>query len=294
MSVDLHMHSLFSVDGFATPEELMEAKAAEGLAAVALTDHNCIDGLSRARAAAARLRLKFITGAEFDVMWHGNEQHMLAFGFDPTDQVLARLCARNFRQYTLNFARFLPILAKRYGVSAQTLSAGLPAQYRTHPSPVLNKWFARDYMTKTHTFSDPQDALHRMHEVATEAEQGIEHPWDWLEMKTVRDAVHAAGGILLVAHPGNYLRGSLKERFKFVESLLAEGLDGFELFHPAIAAEKHLDELVAETKRLGCALSGGTDTHYDNTRPFQAAPDFLVPDWVLETIDAALARRRSA
>ena len=44
MTCDLHIHSVFS-DGSYTPAELIDASVALGLSAVALTDHNTVDGL---------------------------------------------------------------------------------------------------------------------------------------------------------------------------------------------------------------------------------------------------------
>ena len=46
MSCDLHTHSTFS-DGTCTPEEIVSAAEALGLTAVALCDHNDVDGLPR-------------------------------------------------------------------------------------------------------------------------------------------------------------------------------------------------------------------------------------------------------
>ena len=54
MIVDLHMHSTAS-DGSLAPAELMRRVAEAGVAMVALTDHDCIDGLSEAADAARSL-----------------------------------------------------------------------------------------------------------------------------------------------------------------------------------------------------------------------------------------------
>ena len=51
MAVDLHLHSVFS-DGTATPEEIVAAAADVGLSGIALTDHDTLDGIPRATAAA--------------------------------------------------------------------------------------------------------------------------------------------------------------------------------------------------------------------------------------------------
>lgn len=291
MPADLHCHSLFSVDGWATPEELAESMAAAGIGTLALTDHNTVEGLARCRSRAVELGLRFINGAEFDAMWRGAEHHFVAFGFDPDHPALCGLCRRQFAQYEVNFARFLPILERRYGVTRADLVAGLPGRYRSHPAPVINKWYARGFLLSRGVFADEKASLKVMSDVAAEAEQGTNRPWDWVGVEEVRDTVHAAGGILLLAHPAGYRRGNLRAQLDLIEGLLGLGLDGFELYHPSNMLEPHFDELVAAAHRLGCAVSGGSDSHRDETRTVQAPRGFQVPDWVIETIDRAQRSR---
>ena len=63
MSCDLHTHSTFS-DGTSTPEELVSAAQELGLTAVALCDHNDVDGLPRFLAAARGGRTAAVPGTE--------------------------------------------------------------------------------------------------------------------------------------------------------------------------------------------------------------------------------------
>ena len=61
--VDLHTHSTAS-DGALPPEEVVAAARAAGLAAIALTDHDALDGVAPARAAGERLGVRVIAGTE--------------------------------------------------------------------------------------------------------------------------------------------------------------------------------------------------------------------------------------
>jgi hypothetical protein len=283
MTAELHCHSLFSVDGWATPGELIERAAAAGVGTFSLTDHNTLDGLEQGRARAGELGLDFITGLELDVAWRGDGRHMLAFGFDPANGRLAALCRRQFAQYEANFARFMPVLQRRYGVTEEQLRAGLAARYRGHPAPVLNKWFARGFLLERGIFADAASARRAMSDVAAEAERDVPEPWTWAGLDEVLAAVHDAGGLLLLAHPAGGLRGNLAAQRELIHAALAAGLDGFELYHPSSMAEPHFAELVAEARRLGCAVSGGSDTHadpHDRSDPM----GFAVPDWVAGTL----------
>ena len=60
---DLHTHSCFS-DGTCTPAEILEQAAAMGLSAVALTDHNTVEGLPSFLSAARGNPVVAIPGVE--------------------------------------------------------------------------------------------------------------------------------------------------------------------------------------------------------------------------------------
>jgi small subunit ribosomal protein S13 len=73
---DLHTHSLFS-DGTYTPAQLIDAAVEAGLAALALTDHNTVDGIADFLAAGEGKPIEVIPGIEFSVDYDGTELHLL-------------------------------------------------------------------------------------------------------------------------------------------------------------------------------------------------------------------------
>ena len=73
---DLHTHSLFS-DGTYTPAQLIDAAVEAGLAALALTDHNTVDGVADFLAAGEGKPIEVIPGIEFSVDYDGTELHLL-------------------------------------------------------------------------------------------------------------------------------------------------------------------------------------------------------------------------
>jgi predicted metal-dependent phosphoesterase TrpH len=78
---DLHLHTLFS-DGTFTPEELAAQGARFGLAALALTDHDTVEGCARLDLACRELGLHSIAGAELTAEQDGNEVHILGYFLD--------------------------------------------------------------------------------------------------------------------------------------------------------------------------------------------------------------------
>jgi predicted metal-dependent phosphoesterase TrpH len=81
MFADLHLHSYFS-DGTYSPEEVVAHAARFGLAALALTDHDSVEGCARMDAACEAADIEFIPGAEFTAEQGGNELHVLGYFLD--------------------------------------------------------------------------------------------------------------------------------------------------------------------------------------------------------------------
>jgi len=85
---DLHCHSTYS-DGVLPPSELVRRAATRGVDVLALTDHDELQGLAEARAAAAVEGISFVAGAELSVSWEAHTLHVVALAIDPDDAELA-------------------------------------------------------------------------------------------------------------------------------------------------------------------------------------------------------------
>ena len=88
--IDLHTHSTAS-DGTYTPAEVAKLASAIGLSAIALTDHDTIDGLKEFQETGKEFGLETIPGIEFAALWpkyHRPEIHIVGLGFDPSHPLL--------------------------------------------------------------------------------------------------------------------------------------------------------------------------------------------------------------
>lgn len=83
--IDLHVHSNAS-DGTLTPASVVELAAQKGLSAIALTDHDTIEGIPEALEAAKSLPLEVIPGIELSCVYLGEEIHILGLYVDPADK----------------------------------------------------------------------------------------------------------------------------------------------------------------------------------------------------------------
>jgi predicted metal-dependent phosphoesterase TrpH len=79
--VDLHTHSAAS-DGSYAPGEVVRLAREGGLAAIALTDHDTVDGLPEAVAAGAAYGVEVIPGVEISARFPGGSMHILGLFVD--------------------------------------------------------------------------------------------------------------------------------------------------------------------------------------------------------------------
>ncbi len=100
--IDLHLHTLFS-DGVSTPEQVAEEAQKMGLAAIALTDHDTIEGCPRLAKACAERGIEFVPGTELSTDIEGHEMHLLGYFLDTMNEELIRETTRYQQNATRQF-----------------------------------------------------------------------------------------------------------------------------------------------------------------------------------------------
>jgi 3',5'-nucleoside bisphosphate phosphatase len=240
--VDLHTHTIFS-DGQLTPEALVAHAVERQLVAIAVTDHDSIDGIARARAAAPA-GLEIVPGIEISTTMNGHDLHVLGYFVDPGDAALATRLKR-FRKERIDrvraIGRRLAALDVPVDVDEVLATAGPGVVGRPHVAAAL--------IRLGHVRS-MDDAFKRFLGARAEAfvPRPAFHPAEAIAM------IGEAGGVSVLAHPGAAVPDGM------VRELVAAGLDGIEVWHPqhGPALLKRYRELAAE---LDLLVTGGSDYH---------------------------------
>ncbi|MDD2679983.1 MAG: PHP domain-containing protein, partial [Candidatus Omnitrophica bacterium] len=89
---DLHLHTIFS-DGTYAPEELVSQSLKKGLSAIAIVDHDTVDGLAPALAASEESGLEVLSGVELSAEYKNQEVHILGYLIDYRDPALLKKTA---------------------------------------------------------------------------------------------------------------------------------------------------------------------------------------------------------
>ena len=136
---DLHTHSTFS-DGTFTPTELVEEAKRLGLAVIALTDHNTVDGLPEFVLAGQRFCVPTVGGVEFSVDYEGKELHILGLFIEPKayEQVRAFTAEYKRKKEESNIALVAALNKAGYAIDIDKIRARTNGQFnRAHVAAEL-------------------------------------------------------------------------------------------------------------------------------------------------------------
>lgn len=272
LNADLHCHSNVS-DGTLTPEEVAARAHRNGVELWSLTDHDEIGGQERARDAAHRLGMSYLSGSEISVTFAGRTVHIVGLGFDANDTDLAHGLAatRGGREQR---ARNMAADLERVGVYGAFEGA---LKYVGNPDLISRTHFAR-YMVEIGVCKELSDVFKRY---LTEGKPGyVEHRWAKLS-----DAVRwitEAGGVAVIAHPGRYDL-TPNEEFALFDEFKALGGLGVEVVtgsHTVPEYQKYAD-LACE---LDLLASRGSDFHdpkesHTDLGTLPALPKRVRPVW---------------
>jgi predicted metal-dependent phosphoesterase TrpH len=191
--IDMHVHTSAS-DGTMAPAEVVSLAARSGLKAVAITDHDTVDGLAEAQAAGAKEGLEVVPGIEISVDYNG-EMHILGYYIDPQNHDLRQGLA-DLRRYRdeRNPQMIKKLRALNFDITLEEVAraAGDGVSGRPH--------FARVMLQKgwVHSFDEAFDRYLGIGQPAYVKKEKLT-PAEGIAL------VAKAGGIPVLAHP-KYLK----------------------------------------------------------------------------------------
>jgi len=246
----------------------------KGFSAIALTDHDTVEGCPRAAAACEQAGIEFIVGTELTADLKGTELHILGYFLDMENQLLLAEIAKcqatrqdRIREIVdrLN-RRGVPLKAERVFAIANCQSPGRPHVARA----LVEDGFC----------SGMDEAFERFLKRGRPA---------WVPKRRISAAeainlIHTAGGLAVMAHPG------LNRSDDVIPPVVKSGLDGIECFHTrhsTAASERYLE--MADRYKL--LVTGGSDCHgMSKGRPLIGT--IKLPYQHVQLLKIAVARRR--
>lgn len=249
--VDLHVHSTRS-DGTYTPTELVNYAVEKGLSAFALTDHDTIDGIDEAVAAAKDKPVTVIPGIEYSTEYLGRDVHIVGLFIDYKAPAFVEYLTR-FKQSRID---------RNHKLCKNLQDAGIDITYdaliQMFPDAVITRAHYAKYLLAKGYVTSLKDAFARY--------VGDHTPYfvhrEKITPEKVIQLTLKAGGVPVLAHPTLYHLG--KEQLDIlVSTLKSKGLIGMECIYSTFspAEEREMKALAAKYELLP---SGGSDFHGAN------------------------------
>lgn len=275
MPIDLHTHSTAS-DGTESPTRVVEMAAAHRLTALALTDHDTLQGVPEARAAASEHGIELVPGTELSVEYARGGMHLVVLWLEPgpgplQDRLEALQGGRDHRNRLIvsRLAELgLPLTYEEVEAEAGGGSVGRP-----HIASVM---VGKGYVPSI------ADAFELWLAAGRPAYVGR------LRL-TPEEAIRLArqsGGVPILAHPHTLGIDRAEEMAALLTRLVDAGLVGMEAHYAGY--HRHEREGYAHlARRFGLIPSGGSDYHGDYKPGLEVGVgfgDLEVADTVLEEL----------
>lgn len=247
LAADLHCHTKMS-DGSVGIDEIVLLAARQGIPAISVTDHDTFAGSVRAGIFGDRHGVQVIPGVEFSAFDSstGRKAHILCYLSANPDR-LQGLCKRMRDERRRSVTLMLQKTMKIYPITAEMVmrrAQGSTCIYKQH---IMHALIDAGYTNEIY------GAVYRQ---LFSPKGGLAYtPVTYPEVHDVITQVHAAGGVAVLAHPGEY------DSYDLLQQLARDHeIEGVEVWHPK--NREGDEQLFTETAReYGLVMTGGTDFH---------------------------------
>ena len=240
---DLHLHTCFS-DGTFSPEELVGHGRRLGFAALALTDHDSVEGCMRMAAACTAAAIDFIPGTELTAEHDDTEIHLLGYFVDTHNE-----------KFLSDIGRFQSVRQDRIREMVSRLnSLNVPLQVESVFALANCKSPGRPHVARALVKAGLVGSLDEAFERFLKKNRPAWVPKAKMSALQAVELIHQAGGLAVMAHPG------LNRTDDVIPVLVEAGLDGIECFHTkhsTVTSERYLE--MADQYHL--LITGGSDCH---------------------------------
>ena len=246
---DLHIHTTAS-DGHMSPEDVVRSAIDHRLKIISITDHDTLKGFRQAEDAARNSDdIELLPGIEITAGFNGRECHLLGYCFDPGHHGMLKLVHDHYHSRLKRGQWIIEQLSKK-GLSLDIDEVRAEANGgnigRPHIAAVLlDKGYVASFKEAFIRYLSDQ----RLGSIYNE----------YYSHDNVIRTVKAAGGVVVIAHPGNMY--SEKE----MKALVSAGVDGIETMHPShkYATQKRIEAFADKHHLL---KTGGSDFHGSNKK----------------------------
>lgn len=251
--IDLHVHTKIS-DNSLTAEEVIKSAKEKGVTCFAITDHDTTKGLREAIDYGNKSGVGIIPGIEISAYDYKRNKraHILGLYIEPGHPALDYLCASLTESRNRASREMVSrLFAAGYDITweeVQKYAEGGNGVYKQH---IMHALLDNGYCESI--YCELYKKLFRRG--SGNEPQGLAHiPLEYIDARAAIRAVREAGGIAVLAHPGQL------NNYDAIDEWVELGLEGIEVFHPSHSKED-INMSLKYAQKCNLVITGGSDFH---------------------------------
>ncbi|MGG5873013.1 PHP domain-containing protein [Pseudomonas peli] len=275
MDVDLHCHSTAS-DGALAPAVVVARAFERGVRLLALTDHDTLDGLDEAGAAAQALGMQLVNGIELSCTWGGATIHVLGYAFNRDAPALQQAIAELHEGRWLRAAEISKRLEAKGMPGALEGARAMQQELGDSGNAPARPHFA-DFLVRSGYVKDRAEAFRKW--LGSGKLGDIKQHWP--ELAQAVDTLRRANAWVSLAHPWQYDFTRSKRR-KLIADFVGAGGHSLEVVNGMQPAEQ-VGSLAILAREFGMFVTAGSDFHapgqWSELGVYRPVPEDLPPLW---------------
>ncbi|OHW62818.1 DNA polymerase III PolC-type [Andreesenia angusta] len=270
---DLHIHTTSS-DGLLSPSEVVDWAVRKGINAVAVTDHDTVDGIEEALRAGEEAGIEVIPGIELSCTYRGEEIHVLGYFIDWENGPLVE------KLKELKEARD----SRGHKMVEKLIEYGLDITVEAVMEKVGEGSFGRPHIARTMVdrgiVGSVEDAFNFY---LVKGKPGYVERYK-LTVEEGISLIKSANGVAVMAHPG------IVSKKGYPKEILRYGFDGIEVVHSS-HSEDTVDEYEKLALKMKLIATGGSDCHGVMKGGIPMIGDYTASIEAVERLKEARAKR---
>lgn len=251
MEVDLHIHSTAS-DGTFSPKKIVEMAVQKKLKAIALTDHDNIDGLKEAEHYAKLYNLEFVNGIEFSCSSFGNEVHILGYFLNLNDKIFINRIQELLKSRDTRNKKIIEKLNKN------DIMISIEDVEKESDGNILGRVHFANALVRKNYCKDIDEAFEKFL-----GKNGLAYePRINCSPETVVQYLKENGAFSSLAHP-KFISKDENFILDLIKKLKKYGLNGIEAEYSSFNSDEK-KKYKSWSKKFDLIITGGSDFHGDN------------------------------
>ena len=264
LNIDFHMHSEYSDDGELTVKQIMELCKQQKIDYMAITDHNSIKSVPEALAIAPQMGITAVAGVELDCTHMGRNFHLLGYNFDYTNPMFDKIEQSILMQEQNAAKKKIELIAHEINLPICTDEVLAAAKDGIVTGELIAEILLKNEDAGRHKALQPY-----IKGGARDDNPYVNFYWDYfsqgkpayvpieyISLSEGVELIKSAGGISVLAHPGQNLKGD----YGFLEELIKTGINGIEAYSSYHSQEdaQYFADIAQKNKLL---ITCGSDFH---------------------------------